>query len=173
MTKLKALAKKLLAVRSKKVTRRKTKRKKNSNGNCKAFCVKCKRNKLKNRFKVFKNEEEILERQFVSICPVGASPGILYSNLKVNTAVVNKTSKFRPFLLAINAPTYLLITYSNFLFSPLTANDYTVENSFDFVEEVANYNHNFHVAILDIKSLFTGITLEESIKKVCQRFIFN
>ena len=33
--------------------------------------------KLKDRFKKFKNEEKISEKEFDSICPVGTMPGIL------------------------------------------------------------------------------------------------
>ena len=47
--------------------------------------------------------------------------------------------------------------------SPLTTNEFTVKNSFDFVEEVVNYDHNLYMASLDVESLFTNIPLEETI----------
>ena len=50
-------------------------------------------NKLKDRFKVHKNEETISEKEFDDICPVGTTPGILYGNPKVHKTVVNKTPK--------------------------------------------------------------------------------
>ena len=46
----------------------------------------------------------------------------------------------------------------------LTTNEFTVKISFDFAEEVVNYNHNIYMASLDIESLFTNIPLEETIK---------
>ena len=58
--------------------------------------------------------------EFDSICPVGTTLGILYSNPKVHKTVVNDTPKFRPFLSAINTPTYLLAKYLNPILSPLT-----------------------------------------------------
>ena len=49
------------------------------------------RSKLKDRFKVLKNEEKISEKEFDSICPVGTTPGILFVNPKVRKTVVNST----------------------------------------------------------------------------------
>ena len=58
--------------------------------------------KLKDHFKVPKNEEKNSEKEFDNICPVGTTPGILYGNPKVLKTIVNNTSQFRPVLLAIN-----------------------------------------------------------------------
>ena len=91
-------------------------------------------------------------------------PGILYGNPKVHKTVVNNTPKFRPILSAINTPTYSLAKYLNPILSPLTTNEFTAKNSFDFAEEVVNYDHNLYMASLDVESLFTNIPLEETIK---------
>ena len=127
---------------------------------------------LKDRFKVLKNEEKISEKEFDSICPVGTMPGILYGNPKVHKTVVNNTPKFRPILSAINTPTYLLAKYLNPILSPLTTNEFTMKNSFDFAEEVVNYDHNLYMASLDVESLFTNIPLEETIKN-CVNDLFS
>ena len=116
--------------------------------------------KLKDRFKVLKNEEKNSEKEFDSICPVGTTPGILYGNPKVHKTVVNNTPKFRPILSAINTPTYSLAKYLNPILSPRTTNGFTAKNSFDFAEEVANYDHNLYMAILDLESLFTNQHLQ-------------
>ena len=108
--------------------------------------------KLKDRFKVLKNEGKNSEKEFDSICPVGTAPGILYSNLKVHKRVAKNTPKFRSILSAINTPTYLLAKYFNPILSPLTSNEFTVKNSFDFAEEVINYDHNLYMASLDVES---------------------
>ena len=118
---------------------------------------------LKDRFKVLKNEEKISEKEFDSICPVGTTPGILYGNPKVHKTVVNNTPKFRPILSAINTPTYSLAKYLNTILSSLTTNEFTVKNSFDFAEEFVNYDHNLYMASLYVESLFTNMTLEETI----------
>ena len=89
---------------------------------------------LKDRSKVLKNEEKISEKEFDSICPVRTTPGILYGNPKVHKAVVNNTPKFRPILSVINTSTYLLAKFLNTILLPLTANEFTVKNSFDFAK---------------------------------------
>ena len=124
--------------------------------------------KLKYRFKVLKNEEKISEKESDSICPVGTTPGIP----KVNKMVINNTPKFRPILSAINTPTYLLAKYLNTILSLLTTNEFTVENSFGFTEEVVNYDHYLYMASLDVESLFTNIPLEETIKN-CVNDLFS
>ena len=44
-------------------------------------------NKLKDRFKVLKNEEKILEKEFDSISPFGTTPDILYGNPKIKQSL--------------------------------------------------------------------------------------
>ena len=127
--------------------------------------------KLKDRSKVLKNEEKISEKEFDSICPVGTTPGILYGNPKVHKTVVSNTPKFRTVLSAINTPTYLLAKYLKPILSPLMTNEFIVKNSFDFAEEVSNYDHNLYMASLDVVSLFRNIPLEETIKN-CVKDLF-
>ena len=114
------------------------------------------KSKLKDRFKVLKNEEEFSEKEYDSICPVGTTTEILYGNPKVHKTVVNNTPKFRPILSAINTPTYLLVKYLNPILSPLTTNG--------FAEEVVNYDYNLYMARLDVESLFTNIPLDHTVK---------
>ena len=73
----------------------------------------------------------------------------------------------------MNTPTYLLAKYLNPILSPLTTNEFTVKNFFDFAKEVFNHDHNLYMAGLDVESLFTNIPLEETIKELCQRFILQ
>ena len=56
--------------------------------------------------------------------------------------------------------------------SPLTTNEFTVKYSFDFAEEVVNYDHNI-MASLDVESLFTNIRLEETIKNYVNDLFSN
>ena len=86
---------------------------------------------------------------------------------------VNNTPKFRPILSTINTPTYSLAKYLNPILSPLTTNEFTAKNSFDFAEEVVNYDHNLYMASLDIESSFTNIPLEETIKNCVNGVLSN
>ena len=76
----------------------------------------------------------------------------------------NYVCKFRPILLAINTPNYLLAKFLNPILSALTINEFTAKNYFDFAEEVVNYDHNLYIASLNVEPLFTNITLQETIK---------
>ena len=86
--------------------------------------------------------------------------------------VANNTPKFRLILSAINTPPYWLAKYLNPILSPLTTNEFTVKNSFDFAEEVVHYDHNLYMASLDVDSSFTNIPLEETTKN-CVNYLFS
>ena len=128
--------------------------------------------KWKDCFKVLNNEEKISEEELDNICPVATTSGILYGSPKVHKTVVNNTPNFTPILSATNRPTYSLAKLLNPILSPLTTNEFTVKNSFDFAEEVVNYDHNLYMASLDVESLFTNIPLEETIKN-CVNDLFS
>ena len=73
----------------------------------------------------------------------------------------------------MNTPTYLLAKYFNPIFSPLTTKEFTVKNSFDFAEEVINYDYEIYMASLCVESLFTNIPLEETIKNCVNDLFCN
>ena len=50
------------------------------------------------------------------------------------------------------------------ILSPLTVHDYTFKDSFTFAKEVINFDNNLFMASLDVKSLFTKIPIDETIK---------
>ena len=112
------------------------------------------------------------EKVFDSISPVVTTPGILYDNSKVHKMVINNTQKFRPILSAINTPTYLLAKYLNPILLSLTTNEFTVKNSFNFFEEVVNYDHNLYMASLDVEILVLNIPLNETTKN-CVNDVFS
>ena len=60
------------------------------------------------------------------------------------------------------------------ILAPFTSNEYTIKDSFSFVEEIlAIPNANFlFMANFDIKSLFTNITLEET-RDIASQNYFN
>ena len=57
--------------------------------------------------------------------------------------------------------------------SPLTTNKFTVKNSFGFAEDVVSYDPNLYMASLDVESLFTNISLEETIKNCVNHLFCN
>ena len=90
----------------------------------------------------------------------------------MHKTVVNNTPNFTPILSATNRLTYSLAKFLNPILSPLTTNEFTAKNSFDFAKEVVNYDHNLYIASLDVASLFTNIPLEETIKN-CVNSLFS
>ena len=66
----------------------------------------------------------------------------------------------------------MLAKYLNPIFSPLTTKEFTVKNSFDFAEEVINYDYEIYRASLSVESLFINIPLEETIKN-CVNDLFS
>ena len=60
---------------------------------------------------------------------------------------------------------------SVFLMTMLTTNEFTVNNSFNFADEIVNYDHNLYIASLGVDSLFTNIPLKETIKN-CVKDLF-
>ena len=65
-----------------------------------------------------------------------------------------------------------MVKYLNPILSRLTTTEFTVKYSFDFAEEVVNYDHNLYMASLDVELLFTNIPLEETIKN-CVNDLFS
>ena len=95
---------------------------------------------------------------------MGNNPGILYGLCKVHKAVVDVCPPFRPILSAIGTPTYKLAKY---LVPKLTANEFSVKDSFYLAEEIVNQKSNFIMGSLGVDSLFTNIPLEKTINICC------
>ena len=74
---------------------------------------------------------------------------------------------FRPILSAVGTPTYKLAKYLVPKLASITANEFSVKDSFCFAEEIVNQNSNFIMGSLDVDSLFTNIPLEETINICC------
>ena len=112
-------------------------------------------------------------QEYKNISPVGCRPGILYGQAKVQKTVINNCPSFRPILDAINTTSYKLAKFFVTVLSPLSINEYTVNNSFAFAKEITKTNCNYLMAILDVESLFTNIPLEETIENCVNDLFFD
>ena len=74
---------------------------------------------------------------------------------------------FRPIFSAIGTPTRKLAKYLVPKLASITANAFSVKDSFCFAEEIVNQNSNFIMGSLDVDSLFTSIPLEETMNICC------
>ena len=64
---------------------------------------------------------------------------------------------------AIGTPTYKLVKFCDKLLKPITTNECTIKDSFSFVREVEEFDPNLIMASFDVKSLFTNISITETI----------
>ena len=66
-------------------------------------------------------------------------------------------------------PTYKLAKFFVPLLEPLTYKQYTIKDSVSFCEELKHFNTNLTMAIYDVESLFTNISLQEWIDLCVQK----
>ena len=95
--------------------------------------------------------------------PVGTRPGIMYRNCKVHKKQVDGCTPFRPILSALQTPTYNLAKFLVPVLNPLTKNQQTVKDSFQFPEEIYEQDPTLSIGSLDVDSLFTNTPLDETI----------
>ena len=69
-------------------------------------------------------------------------------------------------------PTYKLAKFLLPILKPLTTNEFTVEDSFHFAEEIVDQQHDLIMGSLNVDSLFTNIALEETIE-ICTNELFK
>ena len=113
--------------------------------------------------KKLKNKNAISEETYNKLRPVGSKPGTLYGSAKVHKPLINGLPPFRPILSAIGTPTYKLAKFLVPVLSDITQNEFTVKDSFTFVDEILTQNSNLHMASLDVDALFTNIPLDKTI----------
>ena len=106
------------------------------------------------------------ESEFLKICPTASKPGILYGQAKVHKPFEDNCPSFRPILSAIATPTYDLPKFLVPILKPLSENEYTVHDSFSFASEVSKFDSENFMAGLNVESLFTNISLEETIDNI-------
>ena len=113
--------------------------------------------------KSLKNQNEISEKNYDTLYSSGSKPGILYRLGKIHKALEDGIPTFRPILSAIGTPTFKLAKLSDKLLKPIATNEYAMKDSFSFAKEVKEFDPNLIMASFDVKSLFTNISLTETI----------
>ena len=89
----------------------------------------------------------------------GSNPGILYGLPKIHKLNVN----VRPIFGACGTATYALPKFLVPLLSPISENEFTVKNSYEFVENIRNFwfTEDIVMASIDVESLFTVIPVTD------------
>ena len=96
--------------------------------------------------------------------PVGNTPQIMYGSCKVHKRYADGCPPFRPILSALEIPTYKLEKYLVNILEPLATKKYTVKDSFNFATGIVEQDSSNFMGSLDIGSLFTNISLEETLE---------
>ena len=85
---------------------------------------------------VEKKFKQLLLDEYDKICREDSRPGILYANPKIHKPVINNLPKFQPILSAINTPKYNIAKFLIPILEPLTQNEFTIKDSFNFAKEM-------------------------------------
>ena len=120
--------------------------------------------------KKFVESKSMTEKTRKFLKPVGTRTGIVYGSSKVHKASEGNCPPFWAISSALNTPTYKLAKNLVPILKPLTTNEFT--DSFHFAEEIVDQQHDLFMGSLDVDSLFTTITLEETIE-ICTNELFK
>ena len=97
---------------------------------------------------------------------------VILFHCKVHKQQVNGCPPFRPILSALQTPTYNLAKFLVPILNPLTKNEYTVKDSFQFAEEICEQDPTLTMGSLDVDSFFTNIPLDETVD-ICVNQLFE
>ena len=125
-----------------------------------------------NRFLLkLKNLKKIPSEVYDKLRSTGSSPGILYGLPKIHKPDFSSKFQFRPIFAAYKTPSYNLAKYLVPILNPLTTNQYTVENSYKFAEEIQDQDgaSGLVMASFDVENLFTNIPLQETIQIIIKQ----
>ena len=118
---------------------------------------------IKSCLKDLLDNNYLTEDEYKFLNPVGSQPGILYGMCKVHKDLDGLSPPFRPILAAIGTPTYNLSKFFVPLLKDHTVNEYTLNDSFTFAEDIVKQDPSLYMVSFDVASLFTNIPLNETI----------
>ena len=82
----------------------------------------------------------------------------------VYKSIKNGLPPFRPFLSVIDTPAHKLAKVLVSILSDVTQNEFTLKDSFTFVDEILTRGSDFYMTGLDGDALFTNIRLDKIIE---------
>ena len=100
--------------------------------------------------KKLKEKNQILDKKYKDLHPVGSRPGILYGFAKIHKPIKDGVPPLCPILSDIGTPTYKIAKFFVPLLAPLATNEYTINDSFSFSEELSTFNSNLVMASFHI-----------------------
>lgn len=97
----------------------------------------------------------------------------MYILCRTHKSLINNSSPLRPISSATKALSYNIAKHIVKIWEPIRANKFTIENSFEFAKEVIEQDSGLFTVSLDVESLFTKITLEETTNISCDTLFDN
>ena len=118
--------------------------------------------KLISLLKKLKSSGSISHETYRDLYPSGSRPGILYGLPKVH----KDNCPIRPIISAIGSFNHKMAQYLVKLLSPLSVNEYTIRNTFTFLDDLRSIslNDDMYMCSFDVVSLFTNVPLNETIE---------
>ena len=108
-----------------------------------------------------------MEKTIIELTPIGSKPGTLYGSAKVHKLL----PPFRPILSAIDTPTYKLSKLLVPVLPDIMQNEFTVKESFAFVDKILTQSSDLYMGSLDVDALFTENPLDENIGICVRNFL--
>ena len=96
-------------------------------------------------------------------------PARLYGLPKIHKALVDGLPDYRPIISQIGFLTYKTAKYLLDFISPITENEYTLRDSIEFLSMIDKQDYNSFMCNFYKDSLFTNVSLEESIEVVIKK----
>ena len=109
-----------------------------------------------------------MEKTIIELTPIGSKPGTLYGSAKVHKPL----PPFRPIFSATDTPTYKLSKLLVPVLPDIMQNEFTVKESFAFVDKILTQNSDLYMGSLDVDALFTENPLDENIG-ICVKKLFK
>ena len=104
-------------------------------------------------------QEQLDEVTYKQIRSTGSNPSKLYGLPKIH----KEGTPFQPIISQIGSYTHGLAKFLVPILSPLATNEYSIKDFFSFIQELLSIKNAPFMCSFDVVSLFTKITLEETI----------
>ena len=135
-----------------------------------------KSNESKVQRTLLKIKNKVDKSTYEKIYPSGSNPGKFYGTGKIHKLEAEEITNveklpLRPIISNIGTATYETARYLCKLLAPLGKSDYTVSNTSEFVNKMRKVTvpKEYQMITFDVKSLFTNVPLEETIKIILDK----
>ena len=105
-------------------------------------------------FKSLQKSGGLTTDQYEKIKAIGKRPGILYGLCKVQKAITDVCTPFRPILSVIETPSYKLAKFLVPKLPSITFDEFPVKDSFAFASKIVDQDDKLFMGSLDVYSIY-------------------